>query len=341
MSRTCQRCGNQQLKTVSDKHFRIGIPRLMNFLQRKTKYACTKCGEVTDDPFGPSFIDGNPPVIHAPLETPAPVTERTLGSILNFGGSPPRPMHLQFAAAIDSANLVLYPTSEGNVQDGTSVDRFGEPDLMTEFAEEYLRQFSILMPSARLPTTLKELMPALLLLFAATELALKAYWIRSEKELKPNHSLTDLYAELDHTHKKEIKRRFEKLGNNPALSALGVDNPDITQILTIYSATYGGASSVHMDARYYPEPTTMFRRSNDLQGANLVKSGTPYPIFLPDLARALIDAYRFFSGSERLRRLGANIQEDSRDSSKGNHGEWGLVPSSLDLLEPILITQRL
>ena len=59
---------------------------------------------------------------------------------------------------------------------------------MVEFAEEYLRQFRTLMPTGRLPGNLKEVMPALLLLVTATELAVKAFWIRSEKPLKTSHS---------------------------------------------------------------------------------------------------------------------------------------------------------
>ena len=195
-----------------------------------------------------------------------------------------------------------------------------------------MRQFWILMPAGRLPTALKELMPSLLLLFAATELALKAFWVRSEKEFKPNHSLTDLFEGLDPGHKKEITGRFKQLGNNPALIALGIDHPAIEHILAKYSATYGGASNVHMDARYYAEPTIRFRNNTELRGSSLVKSGTPYPVFLPYLVPALIDAYHFFSGSARLRRLGADIRERSNDSTKDNHGEWGLMPSSIDLV---------
>ena len=75
------------------------------------------------------------------------------------------------------------------------------------------------------------------------------------------------------------------------------------------------------------EPTTKLHG-----GSNLVKGHTPYPIFLPDVARALIDTYRYYSGSERLRRLGADLLEGVRDSGNDNHGHWGLVPSSLGLV---------
>ncbi len=94
-----------------------------------------------------------------------------------------------------------------------------------------------------------------------------------------------------------------------------------------------------MDSRYYAEPTTMFRPTSDLHGANLVKGGTLYPIFLPDVVRALIDTYRFYSGPDRLRRLGADLQGDFRDSGNGNHGEWGLIPSSLGLVVVVVSQQ--
>ena len=87
-----------------------------------------------------------------------------------------------------------------------------------------------------------------------------------------------------------------------------------------------------MDSRYYAEPTTMFREASGLRGASLVKGNTPYPIFLPYVVSSLIDAYRFYSGPERLRRLGADLSERGGDRDSDNHGEWGLVPSSLGLI---------
>ena len=116
------------------------------------------------------------------------------------------------------------------------------------------------------------------------------------------------------------------------LRALDGDVPTVEMILNVYSGTYGGASNVHMDARYYAEPTTMFREASGLRGANLVKGNTPYPIFLPYVVRSLVDAYRFYSGSEQLKRLGADLSEDGGNRDKDNHGEWGLIPSSLDLV---------
>ena len=147
-----------------------------------------------------------------------------------------------------------------------------------------------------------------------------------------SHSLTDLYRELDAERRRDIEAGFASSELHTALAALGADAPSVELILSAYSGTYGGASNVHMDSRYYAEPTTMFREASGLRGANLVKGNTPYPIFLPYVVKALIRAYRFYSGPERLRRLGADLSEGGGDRDSDNHGEWGLVPSSLGLV---------
>ena len=257
--------------------------------------------------------------------------ERRHAMIYNSSAPTRRGPTLSYPAAFSAVDQALFPTFEGTMQDGTVVDQHGDPELMADFAEEYLRQFWTLMPTGRLPHTLKEIMPALLLLFTATELALKAFWIRSGRQLT-SHSLTDLYQELDAEHRRDIEARFSSSELPSALSALGVDAPTVQLILSAYTGTYGGASNVHMDSRYYAEPTTMFREASGLRGANLVKGNTPYPIFLPYAVRSVIDAYRFYSGPERLKRLGADLSDDGGERDNDNHGNWGLVPSSLGLV---------
>lgn len=205
---------------------------------------------------------------------------------------------------VSAADPVLLPTSKGTVEDGTVVNQYGNPELMADFAEEYLRQFWTIMPIGRLPYSLKEILPALLLLFTATEPALKAFRIRSGTQMT-GHSLTDLYQELDPEHRKDIEERFAKSEPILALSALSTDAP------TVVPATY-----------------TMFREASGLRAANLAKGNTPYPIFLPCVVRSLIDTCRFYSGPERLRRLGADLSEDGDERNSDNHGEWGLIPSS-------------
>ena len=54
----------------------------------------------------------------------------------------------------------------------------------------------------------------------------------------------------------------------------------------------------------------------------------------------MIDTYPFFSGAERLKRRGADVQRDSRDQEDGNHGDWGLVPLSVGLVV-LRVAQRI
>ena len=338
MQGKCHKCGDQEFRVESDKVFRLGVPWLTSLLMREVKYACTNCGDVRQTSTR-LFDLGNH---RLPLSLGSPrnndLVERKIASVGRFF-SDKYLMVVQYPAAFRAGENVLQPTFEGNVQDATVVDRYGKPDLMADFAEEYLRQFGVLMPAGRLPSGLTELMPALLLLVTATELAVKAYLIRDGKSLKPSHSLVDLYRELDLEHRREVERRFTSLESSSALLALGLDAPKVVDILQAYSQTYGGGSSVYMDARYYAEPTTMYPPSSTMHGANLSKGLTPYPIFLPDVVRGLIDTYRSLSGPERLRRLGADLQGNFRDSGNDNHGEWGLIPSSLDLVV-ISVPQR-
>ena len=226
---------------------------------------------------------------------------------------------------------MLYPTFEGNVQDGTVIDQHGDPDLLLEFAEQYFRLFCSIMPTERLPNSLIELMPALHLLVVATELTLKAYLIRNDKT-DFGHSLGQLYGNLDLEHRNEIETRFAKSGPNTNLAAMDIDPPSVKAILSTYDNTYGGNSNVYMDTRYYAEPTTTFRPSSSFYGNNLAKSQNPYPIFLPEIVSILFDTYRFFSGHERLGRLEGDVEYKIREPINDNHGDWGLVPSSLGLV---------
>lgn len=313
----CFKCGDQDLRVELDNTFQLAAPWLSSFLQREVEYACTVCGRVVRW----SAALSNPGEGHRPISLRPPSEDDVVKQ------KHPMVMHhvpgqefvaINYPAVFRDGENVLIPTSEGYVQDATVVDRYGDPDLMADFAEEYLRQFYSLMPTGRLPGSLKEVMPALLLLVTATELAVKAFSIRSEKPMKTSHSLVGLYEQLDPMHKQEVERRFAGAESNLILSALGADSPRIADLLRLYSQTYGGESSVYMDVRYYAEPTTRLHG-----GSNLSKGHTPYPIFLPDVVRALIGTYWHFSGPERLRRLGADVLDGVRDSGDDNHGEWG------------------
>ena len=222
----------------------------------------------------------------------------------------------------------MHPAHEGTLGAGRVIDQFGDPDLMAEFAVEYLKQYRAIVPQGRLPNSVSEIMPALNLLVNAAELAVKAHLIRSDKN-SSGHSLPKLYERVDRKHQEEIERRFAEAPLNDNLRILGSEPPTVGSVLSTYEHGFGW-SSVYLDTRYYAEPTTRVK-SKAVRGGNLVK-GTPYPIFLPVLVQSVIDVYKFFSGAERLKRLGAEVAYGSRDPGNDQHGDWGLVPSSVGLV---------
>ena len=240
-------------------------------------------------------------------------------------------MSVQFPAIYQVGQNVLWPTFEGNVQDGTVIDRHGDPDLMLEMAEQYFKLYNATMTAGRLPNSLVEVLSALHLLVTAAELGFKACLTRDGKD-PAGHSLQRLYEDLAPAYRDRIDTGFFESYLNANLTALGTEPPTVQAILRKYDSTYGVGSGVYMDSRYYAEPTTRFRRGDSVHGASLVKSNTPYPIFLPEIVSAQINTYRFFSGHERLRRRGGDVQLGAREPGKDNHGDWGVVPSSLGLI---------
>ena len=202
---------------------------------------------------------------------------------------------------------------------------------MLEFAEQYFKLYNATMPAGRLPDSLVKVLSALHLLVTATELGLKACLTRDGKDAS-GHSLQRLYEDLEPAHRERIDTSFSESYLNASLTVLGVEPPTVQAILRRYDSTYGVGSGVYMDSRYYAEPTTRFKRGDSVHGASLVKSNTPYQIFLPEIVSAEIETYRFFSGHERLRRRGGDVQHGAREPGSDNHGDWGMVPSSLGLI---------
>ena len=223
----------------------------------------------------------------------------------------------------------MFPEHEGRLSTGHAINRHGDPDLMAEFSAEYLKQYWAIVPQGRLPRTISEMMPALHLLLNAAELALKADLIRSDKDSGRHHSLGELYDSLDCSHKRETERRFAETEFHDHLRLLGVERPTVESVLGVYECGFGW-SSVYQDTRYFAEPTTRVK-SQSAKGGSLVKS-VPYPIFLPLLVQTMLDVYAFFTGAERMRRLGARVEYGSRDPGSDQHGDWSLVPSSVGLI---------
>ena len=331
MKPTCNKCGDRELVVTSTNVFFHKVKALSSLVKIEVGYLCPDCGQKTSQERVIGKNEAHRIGLQISSSTPAGEVKQHLARLSNYSSGDRGFTDLHYPSVYRIGENVLYPTFEGNVQDGTVIDRHGNPDLLLEFAEQYFRLFCSIMPTERLPNSLIELMPALHLLVVATELALKSYLIRNDKK-DFGHLLGPLYDNLDSAHRNEIEVRFAKSGPNTNLATMDIDPPSVKAILSRYDNTYGGKSNVYMDTRYYAEPTTTFGPSSSLHGANLVKWQNPYPIFLPEIVSILFDTYRFFSGHERLGRLGGDVSYKIREPIKGNHGDWGLVPSSLGLV---------
>ena len=333
MNRTCTECIDQELTVTSTNAFRYGVEPLKSLVKIEIEFVCPGCGQKSEvDHLIPDNRELRIDIAERGSAQTGEVKHHNAGlSYLSPDGK--RHASVHFPAVFRGGENVLFPTFEGTLQDGTLIDQHGDPDLMLEFAKQYFKIHRSLLSAKGLPGSLIELMPALHMLVIAAELALKAHLIRSDKD-KFGHSLRQLYADLEPAHRTTIELRFAQSYLNTNLAALGIKRPTVEAILGFYDKTYGGESRVYMDSRYYAEPTKTFKPSSSLHGANLVKSHNPYPIFFPEIVRALIKTYRFFSGHERLRRLGGDVKEGVREpsTSNDNHGNWGLIPSSLKLV---------
>ena len=326
MNRVCDACTGTEL-IATPRAFRFGLRLLGNLVKKETEYLCPACGRrTTDDP----LAHETPVERAADGHTRTADVRRRQVMLHNLPADRRDFVSVQFPAAYRAGRSVLWPTFEGNVQDGTVIDRHGDPDLMLEFAEQYFRLYNAAVPAGRPPASLVEIMPALHLLVTAAELGFKANLTRDGKDAS-GHSLQRLYKELDPAQRDRIDAVFSKSYLNTNLTALGIEPPTVEAILGRYDSTYGSSSGVYTDSRYYAEPTTRFRRGDSVHGANLVKGNTPYPTFLPEIVSAQIQVYRYFSGHERLRRRGGDVQHGAREPGNDNHGDWGVVPSSLGL----------
>ena len=333
MRRNCTKCTDidQELIINSTSVFRHAVEPLKSLIKVEVGYACQRCGQksttehiVTDNTEFPVRAADH-------SDTEAGEVRRHTAMLSNWSTDRKRFASVHFPAAFRLGENVLFPTSEGNLQDGTVIDQYGNPDLMLEFAEQYFELHRAIFPTKRLPSSLTELMPALHLLVIAAELVLKAYLIRDGND-KFGHSLQQLYKDLNPAQRNRIKLRYAESDSIKNLTTLGIEGPAVETVLGAYDHTYGGESKVYVDSRYYAEPTTRFKPLSSLHGANLVKSHNPYPIFLPEVVRAFIDTYGFFSGHKRIARLGGEVKYGAREPCNDNHGDWGFIPSSLNLV---------
>ena len=321
----CFKCGDDQ-ELVQDPPRVVlhALAQLASPVEIEIPIRCTNCGREVSANI--RFVATNKKVARPSRTDDRPAPERRLGRVLGFHGKVST--FLNYPGVLFPGQNVLYPAHEGRLSAGHAIDRYGDPDLMAEFAAEYLKQYWAIVPRGRLPKTVSEMMPALNLLVNAAELAVKADLIRSGND-SGGHSLPMLYGRMDRKHREAIERRFAEAPMNSDLKILGSEPPTVESVLGVYQHGFGW-SPVYQDTRYYAEPTTRVK-SEDAKGGNLVKD-TPYPIFLPIVVQTIIEVYGFFSGAERLKRLGAKVGYGSRDPGNDQHGDWGLVPASVGLV---------
>ena len=300
------------------------LPELRSPLEIVAPFACPTCGQEVSRSI--RFVSTDRRVEFSEPSRNHPPAERRHGHVFSIDGQ--GAMFLNYPGVSVPGGNVLFPVHEGRLSAGRSIDRHGDPDLMAEFAAEYLKQYRAIVPKGRLPQSMVEMMPALHLLVNAAELAMKADLIRSDRP-SGGHRLPDLYGRLETEHRDEVERRFANTAPNEPLNALGVELPTVQGVLGVYEQGFAGGT-VYKETRYFAEPTTMLR-SDSLKGGNVVKD-TPYPIFLPVVVQTMLEVYGFFSGAERLKRMGANVAHGTRDPGKDQHGDWGLAPSSLGLV---------
>ena len=342
MRGNCSKCGDQELRPGPAEVFLHDLPDVWQVMETSVRFVCTKCGREVkwQTEYRQINMEQQRTMSIAKNDAlQAELIKEKYAFLPQSSQDGKLRATVQYPAAFRNSERKLLPTGEGKIQDGMAIDQYGDPDLMMEFAEQYYSQYKAIRPRRRLPGTISEMMPMLHLLVVAVELAMKAFLIRSDRPPTRTHGLLDLYEKLDCEHKQSIEGVFSKSERKVALKKLGIERPTVGAVLRQYDSIYGDGSTVYKETRYYAEPTTVtFKSTSNLHGANLLKGNTPYPIFLPLVAEALIDRFKFYSGSAQLRRRGADILQNGQTLGKDNHGEWSLVPSSLGLVV-ISVTQ--
>ena len=340
MTVICPKCGNEDLKLDPISRFRLGLPHLSDLRQAVVVLSCRPCRSDFQFRIQGRSRPGFSHFMHIWDDGNSEADGLRRGHISLWYDAGSRMASVDYNFAHRDEQSVLWPMQEAKIQTGTGVDRYGDPDLMTEFSKEYLKQHRVLLQPGRLPETLVEVMPSLLLLVTAAELAMKAFTLRSKGEQPRTHDLVELYDGLETEHREAIESCFLRSQLVVGLKAIGADAPKIQHILGTYADIYGGKRGAYQEAKFYAEPTTMLPEASELRGANLVKGNTPYPTFMPYLVEAIVECYDHFTGLERLRRRGAEIREHGPSSAPHGHGDWAISPTSLGLAVVVVSQQE-
>ena len=145
MKGQCQQCGRQELVTGSVRVFYHTVAELGWPVQLEQSYFCANCGREIHKKV--SYRFGRPSRMSGTRESGGasqPQTESML-AMISMGNK----TSVHFAAVCRTDTREVLPRWEGIIQDGTTVDQYGNPGLMADFAKQYLAAYRAVMPSGR------------------------------------------------------------------------------------------------------------------------------------------------------------------------------------------------
>ena len=215
------------------------LPEVRSPLEFVEPFGCPTCGQEVSRTIG--FVSADRRVERCATPRTQSAAERQNGHVWRIDGQAAR--SLNYPAVTVPGGNVPFAAPAGRLSAGRLFHRYGNPDLMAEFAGQYLKPYRAIAPKGRLPQTMTEMMPALhLLLVHCAELALKADLIRSGKA-RGGHDLRALSRGLEDEHREEAERRFVDAAPNAPLNALGADRPTVENVLGMYEQGFGGLSA--------------------------------------------------------------------------------------------------
>ena len=256
----CPSCGERELEEQSARLFRLALPGTDTMAIVEFPHTCPECHSEIHTRVSQVDLKVQMPGALAQIEGRGELTEDKRFHWMSNNG-----VSVVVHGVVQVNSRVLIPNQEGTVQDGRVIDKFGDADLMASMSEEYLRQFWILFPHGRMPDSVKEVLPSLLLLTASTELALKSFLLRDE-HFESGHHLDVLWQKLMARDRQRVDDNYKKSALASALIKNGTSPPDIETLLNRYTHTYRENSGTYMDARYFAEPTAGFPLKSGLRG---------------------------------------------------------------------------
>ena len=134
----CSKCDDQELIRQPSEVFRMALPWLNGLVHIETHFVCSSCGNNVKT----QVQTLNHPNLRASLRGGVGSTPVETNHVM-WEGLP----SLSTNGVVRNHDRAFIPITEGNIQDGTVIDQYGDSDLMAEMAGEYLRQFWALVPA--------------------------------------------------------------------------------------------------------------------------------------------------------------------------------------------------